>query len=74
MGSLYSKVTHVANAYDKDIWTHVGGDQWYMKSTSAQGTVGTRGTAGRRSPSLIHKWNNLTLRYAGLIPPAFPSS
>jgi hypothetical protein len=40
MGSLYSKVTHVANAYDKDIWAHVGGDQWYMKSTSAQGTLG----------------------------------
>ena len=29
----------------------------------------TRGTAGRRSPTLIHKWNNLTVRYAGLIPP-----
>ena len=40
MGSLYSKVTHVANAYDKDIWAHVGGDQWYMKSASDQGTVG----------------------------------
>ena len=34
----------------------------------------TRGTAGRRSPALIHKWNNLTVRYAGLIPPASPSS
>ena len=40
MGSLYSKVTHVANAYDKDIWAHVGGDQWYIKSTSAKRTVG----------------------------------
>jgi hypothetical protein len=40
MGSLYSKTTHVANAYDKDIWVHVGGDQWYMKSASDQGTVG----------------------------------
>ena len=29
----------------------------------------TRGTAGRRSPALIHKWNNLTVRYAGLIHP-----
>jgi hypothetical protein len=36
MGSLYSKVAHVANAYDKDIWAHVGGDQWYMKSASDQ--------------------------------------
>ena len=34
----------------------------------------TRGTAGRRSPALIHKWNNLTVRYVGLIPPASPSS
>ena len=34
----------------------------------------TRGTAGRRSPALIHKWNKLTVRYAGLIPPASPSS
>jgi hypothetical protein len=33
----------------------------------------TRGTAGRRSPALIHKWNNFTARYAGLIPPASPS-
>jgi hypothetical protein len=40
MGSLYSKVTHVANAYDKDIWAHVGDDQWYMKSASYQDTVG----------------------------------
>ena len=40
MGSLYSKVAHVANAYDKDIWVHIGGDQWYMKSASDQGTVG----------------------------------
>jgi hypothetical protein len=32
----------------------------------------TRGTAGRRSPALIHKWNNLTVRYAGLIPPHIP--
>ena len=30
--------------------------------------IKTRGTAGRRSPALIHKWNNLTVRYAGLIP------
>ena len=29
----------------------------------------TRGTAGRRSPALIQKWNNVTVRYAGLIPP-----
>jgi hypothetical protein len=29
----------------------------------------TRGTAGRRSPALIHKWNNLTVRYVGLISP-----
>ena len=34
----------------------------------------TRGTAGRRSPALTHKWNNLTVCYAGLIPPASPSS
>ena len=34
----------------------------------------TRGTAGRRSPALIHKWNNLTVCYAGLIPTASPSS
>ena len=34
----------------------------------------TRGTAECRSPALIHKWNNLTVRYAGLIPPASPSS
>jgi len=40
MESLYSKVTHVANAYAKDIWADVGGDQWYMKSASYQGTVG----------------------------------
>jgi hypothetical protein len=40
MGSLYSKVTHVVNAYDKDIWTDVSGDQWYMKSVSDQGTLG----------------------------------
>ena len=33
-----------------------------------------RGTAGRRSPTLIHKWNNLTVHYAGLIPPTSPSS
>ena len=32
----------------------------------------TRGTAGRRSPALIHKWNNLTVCYAGLIPPHVP--
>jgi hypothetical protein len=32
-------------------------------------TYQTRDTAGRRSPDLIHKWNNLTVRYAGLIPP-----
>ena len=32
----------------------------------------TRGTAGRRSPTLIHKWNNLTVRYPGLIPPRVP--
>ena len=44
MGSLYSKVTHVANAYDKDIWAHVGGDQWYMKSASYQDTVGNIAT------------------------------
>ena len=29
----------------------------------------TRGTAGRRSPALIHKWNNLIVRYIGKIPP-----
>ena len=38
--TLFKGHTHVANAYDKDIWAHVGGDQWYMKSTSDQGTVG----------------------------------
>ena len=27
----------------------------------------TRHTAGCRSPALIHKWNNLSVRYAGLI-------
>jgi hypothetical protein len=27
----------------------------------------TTGAAGRRSPALIHKWNNLTVRSAGLI-------
>ena len=32
----------------------------------------TRGTDGCRSPALIHKWNNLTVRYAGLIPPRIP--
>ena len=31
---------HVSNAYDEDIWAHVGGDQWYIKSTSGQRTVG----------------------------------
>jgi hypothetical protein len=36
-------------------------------------TAKTRGTAGRKSPALIHKWNNLTVCYAGLIPPASPS-
>ena len=34
----------------------------------------TRGTAGRRSPALIHKWNNLTVQYVGLISPMSPSS
>ena len=29
--------------------------------------IKTRGIAGRRSPALIHKWNNLTVRYVGLI-------
>ena len=33
---------------------------------------GTRGTAGCRNPALIHKWNNLAVRYAELIPPASP--
>jgi hypothetical protein len=37
-------------------------------------TKGTKGTAGRSSPALIHKWNILTVRYVGLIPPASPSS
>ena len=36
-----------------------------------KGKITTKST---RSPSLIHKWNNLTVRYAGLIPPATPSS
>jgi hypothetical protein len=30
----------LCNGYEKDIWAHVGGDQWYMKSASYQGTVG----------------------------------
>ena len=33
-----------------------------------------RGTAGCSSPALKHKWNNLTVPNAGLIPPASPSS
>ena len=37
-----------------------------------QGNRIIRGTAGRRSPALIHEWNNLTVRYAGLIPPRVP--
>ena len=37
-------------------------------------SLSTRGTAVRRSPALIHKWNNLTVSYAGLIPPASPLS
>ena len=42
--------------------------------TTHTATKETRGTAGCRSPALIHKWNNLTVRYAGLIPPVSPSS
>jgi hypothetical protein len=45
----------------------------YLPPPSGSGGI-TRGTARRRSPTWIHKRNNLTVRYAGLIPPASPSS
>jgi hypothetical protein len=32
--------TQISNLVRTDIWVHIGGDQWYMKSASDQGTVG----------------------------------
>ena len=34
-----------------------------------KGKINTKSTRG---PSLIHKWNNLTVHYVGLIPPPRP--
>jgi hypothetical protein len=42
--------------------------------TTHTATKETIGTAGCRRPALIHKWNNLTVCYAGLISPPSTSS